>query len=166
MCDRLLGRPPKDPRTNAAYEQQLGVDQRKRNEVEGCFGLGKRNYSLDLIMARLAKGAETSIAMAFVVMCAEKFRSFSASFLPLSLSGSTPGNGQAASGWRSGLFACLRQPNHWSLYNRACELPMPYSLAAIEPARDLSYSGVPNCDNRVFGGSMPLVLISSIRYLR
>jgi len=40
--------------------------------VEGCFGSGKRKYSLDLIMARLSKGAETLISMAFVVMCAEK----------------------------------------------------------------------------------------------
>jgi hypothetical protein len=40
--------------------------------VEGCFGSGKRKYSLDLIMARLPKGAERTISMAFVVMCAEK----------------------------------------------------------------------------------------------
>jgi len=32
----------------------------------------KRKYSLDLIMARLPKGAESTISMAFVVMCAEK----------------------------------------------------------------------------------------------
>jgi hypothetical protein len=43
-----------------------------RNEVEGCFGSGKRKYSVALIMARLPRGAETSISMAFVVMCAEK----------------------------------------------------------------------------------------------
>ncbi|WP_432786015.1 transposase [Cyanobium sp. BSA11S] len=54
--------------------QTPSADQRRRNEVEGGFGSGKRNYSLDLIMARLAKGAETSIAMASVVMCAEKIR--------------------------------------------------------------------------------------------
>jgi len=40
----------------------------------GHFGSGKRKYSLDLIMARLSKGAENSISMAFVVMCAEKIR--------------------------------------------------------------------------------------------
>jgi hypothetical protein len=38
------------------------------------FGSGKRKYSLRLIMARLAKGAETSILMAFQVMCAEIIR--------------------------------------------------------------------------------------------
>ncbi len=42
--------------------------------MEGCFGSGKRKYSLDLIMARLPKGAENSISMAFLVMCAEKIR--------------------------------------------------------------------------------------------
>ena len=42
--------------------------------MEGVFGLGKRKYVLKLIMARLAKGAETSISIAFVVMCAEKIR--------------------------------------------------------------------------------------------
>ena len=49
-------------------KQQLSADQRRRNEVEGCFGSGKRKYSLDLIMARLPKGAEALISMAFVVM--------------------------------------------------------------------------------------------------
>jgi len=40
--------------------------------VEGCFGSGKHKYALKLIMPRLAKGAETLISMAFLVMCAEK----------------------------------------------------------------------------------------------
>ena len=74
LSGKQLGRPPKDPEINAAHKQQLSADQRKRNEVEGCFGSGKRKYSLDLIMARLPKSAETSISMAFVVMCAEKIR--------------------------------------------------------------------------------------------
>ena len=42
--------------------------------MEGCFGSGKRKYSLKLIMPRLAKGAKTSICKAFLVMCAEKIR--------------------------------------------------------------------------------------------
>ncbi len=74
LFQESLGRPPKDPEINAAHKQQLRADQRKRNEVEGCLVSGKRKYSLDLIMARLAKGAENSISMAFVVMCAEKIR--------------------------------------------------------------------------------------------
>jgi hypothetical protein len=72
LSGKRLGRPPKDPEINAANKRQLSDDQRRRNEVEGCFGSGKRKYSLGLIMARLKKGAETSISMAFLVMCAEK----------------------------------------------------------------------------------------------
>ena len=74
LSGKRLGRPAKDPEINAAQKQQLSAHQRKRNEVEGCFGSGKRKYSLDLIMARLPKGAENSISMEFVVMCAEKIR--------------------------------------------------------------------------------------------
>jgi len=72
LSGKRLGRPPKDPDVNAAHKQQLSADQRRRNEVEGVFGSGKRKYSLQLIMARLPKGAKTSISMAFLVMCAEK----------------------------------------------------------------------------------------------
>ena len=72
LSGKRLGRPPKDPEINAANKRQLSADQRRRNEVEGCFGSGKRKYSLGLIMARLKKGAETSISMAFLVMSAEK----------------------------------------------------------------------------------------------
>jgi hypothetical protein len=72
LSGKRLGRPPKDSEINAAHKQQLSTDQRKRNEVEGCFGSGKRKYSLALIMARLPKNAGTTISMAFLVMCAEK----------------------------------------------------------------------------------------------
>jgi len=72
LSGKRLGRPPKDAAINAVHAQQLSADQRRRNEVEGCFGSGKRKYSLDLVKARLAKGAENSISMAYVVMCAEK----------------------------------------------------------------------------------------------
>ena len=74
LSDKRFGRPSKDPEISVAHKQQLSADQRKRNEVEGCFGSGKRKSSLDLIMARLPKGAETSISMKLVVMCAEKIR--------------------------------------------------------------------------------------------
>ena len=76
LSGKRLGRPPKDPMVNAAHKQQLSADQRRRNEVEGVFGSGKRKYSLRLIMTRLPKGAETSISMAFLVMCAEKILRF------------------------------------------------------------------------------------------
>jgi len=61
---KRLGRPPRDPEITAAHKQQLSADQRRRNEVEGCFGSGKRKYSLDLIIAWLSKGAETLISIA------------------------------------------------------------------------------------------------------
>jgi hypothetical protein len=57
---------------NAEHKQLLLADQRKRNEVEGMFGTGKRRYSLNLIMAKLKAGAEGTISMSFLVMCAEK----------------------------------------------------------------------------------------------
>ena len=66
--------------------------------MEGYLGSGKRKYSLDLIMARLSKGAENSIPVAFVVMCAEKIRRLLILFLSLFLPGYAPGNGQVASG--------------------------------------------------------------------
>ncbi len=72
LSDKRLGRPPKDHEIIAAHNQQLSADQQKRNKVEGCFGSGKRKYSLRLIMARLPKCAETLISMGFLVMCAEK----------------------------------------------------------------------------------------------
>jgi IS5 family transposase len=74
LSGKRLGRPPKDPEVNAAHKKQLSADARRRNEVKGVFGSGKRKYSLQLIMARLPKGAKISISMAFLVMCAEKIR--------------------------------------------------------------------------------------------
>jgi hypothetical protein len=65
LSGKRLGRPPKNPEICAAHKHQLSSDQIWRNEVEGCFGSGKRKYSLDLIMARLSKGVENSISMAF-----------------------------------------------------------------------------------------------------
>ena len=83
LSGKRLGRPPKNPEINEAHKQQLSADQRRRNEVEGVFGSGKRKYSLRLIMARLAKGAETSISIAFLVMCAEIYGGSYASFFVL-----------------------------------------------------------------------------------
>jgi hypothetical protein len=81
LSGKRLGRPPKDPAVNAAHKQQLSADQRRRNEVEGVFGSAKRKYSLQLIMARLPRGAEASISMTFLVMCAEKIRRLLCLFL-------------------------------------------------------------------------------------
>ena len=64
-----------DPEINASHKQPLSAEQRKRNELERVVGSGKRKYAPNLNMARLVKGAETSISMASLVMCAEKIRS-------------------------------------------------------------------------------------------
>jgi hypothetical protein len=107
LSGKRLGRPPRDSEINAAYKQQLSADQRKRNEAEGCFGSRKRKYSLDLIMARLPKGAENTISMAFVVMCAEKIWRLLRLFLSLFLLRFVLGNGLAASGSASETFGSL-----------------------------------------------------------
>ena len=93
LSARRLGRPPKDLAINAAQKQQLSADQRGRNEVDGCFGSGKRKYSLDLILVSLPKSAENSISMAFVVMCAEKNLSLLRLFYVAIFLGFVPGNG-------------------------------------------------------------------------
>ena len=72
LSGKRLGRPPMDPEINVAQKKQLSADQRRHNDVEGGFGSGKRKCSLKLIMVRLIHGAETSISMASLVMCAEK----------------------------------------------------------------------------------------------
>ncbi len=60
--------------------------------MEGCFESWKSKYSLDLIMARLSKGAEALISIAFLVMCAEKFLRLLRLFFSPSVPGSMPGN--------------------------------------------------------------------------
>ena len=40
----------------------------------------------------------------------------------------------------------MRQPIHWSLDNRACELPTPCSLAAIGASSRFVFSGIPSYD--------------------
>jgi len=61
-----LGRPPKlvDPgEKKLAYQDALD-----RIPIEGTFGVGKRCYSLGLIMAKLPETSESIIAMQFLVM--------------------------------------------------------------------------------------------------
>ena len=61
-----LGRPPRDGQAEA--RKQVRDDEKVRNAIEGKFGQGKRRFSLDRIMAKLAHTAETTIAIAFLVM--------------------------------------------------------------------------------------------------
>ncbi|NER40186.1 MAG: IS5 family transposase [Oscillatoria sp. SIO1A7] len=66
MSGSPLGRPPKNTRKEAKKQAQL--DERVRNEIEGKFGLGKRRYSLNRVMTKLAETSETTIAITFLVI--------------------------------------------------------------------------------------------------
>ena len=100
-----------DPEINASHKQPLSAEQRKRNELERVVGSGKRKYAPKLNMARLVKGAETSISMASLVMCAEKIRSLLCLFLAVYQPGSTLGRGPTQFGWYLRPFGGLKQLN-------------------------------------------------------
>jgi hypothetical protein len=104
--------------------------------VEGNIGSGKRTYSLELIKARSPRSAYTSIAMAFVVMCAEKIPRLHPRFFFLSfyMPCFTPSKGHDAFGWRSGIVVGLRLEGNFSLHHRAGKLPAPHILAEITKA--------------------------------
>lgn len=61
-----LGRPP----TNISKKkrQQAVEDERIRNAIEGKFGQGKRRFSLNRVMTKLAKTSEAAIAITFLVI--------------------------------------------------------------------------------------------------
>jgi hypothetical protein len=61
-----LGRPPKN--VSKEMKKQARLDEGVRNCIEGKFGEGKRRFSLDRVMAKLANTAETTIAITFLVM--------------------------------------------------------------------------------------------------
>ena len=63
-----LGRPSKDDEKRAEQKAQEHADEGARNVVEGRFGIGKRRYGLDKIMAKLKGTSETVIALIFMVM--------------------------------------------------------------------------------------------------
>ena len=56
-----LGRPPRD---RQAYLEALELERQEsgeRNEIEGCIGVCKRRYGLDLVMMRLKHSSEVDI---------------------------------------------------------------------------------------------------------
>lgn len=67
-----IGRPATVTEENAeklkAAMQQARQDEIERNAVEGKFGQGKRRYSLQRIMTKLANTSETAIMLSFLVM--------------------------------------------------------------------------------------------------
>ena len=54
-----LGRPPKNLSKKA--KKQAKEDERIRNEIEGKFGIGKRRFSLNRVMAKLDQTSQTHI---------------------------------------------------------------------------------------------------------
>lgn len=61
-----LGRPPVN--ISKESKKQALDDEKIRNCIEGKFGQGKRRFSLNRIMTKLAHTSETAIAITFLVM--------------------------------------------------------------------------------------------------
>jgi len=86
---RLSGQPlgrPKIPTAENAEQlkrekKQMYQDEIDRIAIEGKFGQGKRRFSLDRIMAKLAGTSETVIMVVFLVMNLEKIVAAAMSFL-------------------------------------------------------------------------------------
>lgn len=74
---KKLGRPVKlhaDNRGRLSVEKRLSkAEQRKRNHIEGRFGVGRRRYGLDQVRTRLKETSETTICMAFFAMTVAAF---------------------------------------------------------------------------------------------
>lgn len=62
------GRPPADPEAERARRRTARADEAARQPIEGVFGRGKRRWSLNRIMAKLASTSACVIALVFLVM--------------------------------------------------------------------------------------------------
>ena len=76
MSGPALGRPKQPTDMNKAELAQARRQQRQdeldRNAIEGKFGQGKRRFTLNRIMAKLAATSEAIIMVSFIVMNLEK----------------------------------------------------------------------------------------------
>ena len=71
-----LGRPPKDSQQTKAAKRQAYQDICDRNAAEGEFGVGKRSYGLNRIMAHLPETSFCVIGIALLCMnLAKRLRS-------------------------------------------------------------------------------------------
>jgi hypothetical protein len=61
-----LGRPPAN--ISPEKKKQALEDERVRNAIEGKFGISKRRFSLNRVMAKLPNTSQTAIAITFLVM--------------------------------------------------------------------------------------------------
>jgi hypothetical protein len=76
------GRPFADEARNRAARKQLRQDDRDRSEIEGKIGVGKRRYSLDLLMTKLRETSETTIGViVLAINCGKILRDLFLSFL-------------------------------------------------------------------------------------
>lgn len=76
LSGAALGRPVQVTDENKASLKQLKdqrrCDEKYRQAIEGKFGQGKRRFTLNRIMARLAETSEAVIMVSFIVMNLEK----------------------------------------------------------------------------------------------
>jgi hypothetical protein len=73
LCGPPLGRPRLMTKLEAAREKRRRRrDERYRIPIEGKFGQGKRRFSLDRIMSKLAVTSGSTISVIFLVMNLEK----------------------------------------------------------------------------------------------
>lgn len=63
-----LGRKPHDEEKVKADEQVQREDAKRRQEIEGVFGLAKQSYGLDKLMTKLPESQMASIGLVFFVM--------------------------------------------------------------------------------------------------
>jgi hypothetical protein len=61
-----LGTPPAF--VSDEKKKQAKEDERVRNAIEGKFGVSKRRFSLNRVMAKLSHTSQTAIAITFLVM--------------------------------------------------------------------------------------------------
>ena len=66
MSGPPLGRPRKN--LSKELKKQAQESERIRNEIEGKFGMGKRRFSLNRVMAKLDQTSQTAMAITFLVM--------------------------------------------------------------------------------------------------
>jgi len=66
---KALGRPvqitPENKKELATQKKRRKAEQCRRNRIEGCFGVGRRRYSLGQVRTRLKETSEAKICMAF-----------------------------------------------------------------------------------------------------
>jgi hypothetical protein len=66
MSGPPLGRPPAN--VSPEKKKQALEDEKIRNAIEGKFGISKRRFTLNRVMAKLPHTSQTTIAITFLVM--------------------------------------------------------------------------------------------------